>query len=59
MAAGDSPMDGGPLRVRVDWFSIASKCDSCLQTFPHLAAFSASGSVTPSALVTPQDMQLV
>jgi len=44
MAAGDSPMDGGPLRVRVDWFSIAGKCDSCLQTFPHLAAFSASGS---------------
>jgi len=30
--------------VRVDWFSIAGKCDSSLQTFPHLAAFSASGS---------------
>jgi len=44
MAAGESPMGGGLQRVRVDWFLIAGKCDSSLQTFPHLAAFSASGS---------------
>jgi len=44
MAAGESPMGGGLQRVRVDWFSIAGKCDSSLQTFPHLATFSASGS---------------
>jgi len=35
-------MGGGLQRVRVDWFSIAGKCDSSLQTIPHLAAFSAS-----------------
>jgi len=44
MAAGESPMGGGLQRVGVDWFSIAGKCDSSLQTLPHLAAFSASGS---------------
>jgi len=37
-------MGRGLHRVRVDWFSITGKCDSSLQTFPHLAAFSASGS---------------
>jgi len=30
--------------VCVDWFSINGKCDSSLRTFPHLAAFSDSGS---------------
>ena len=30
--------------MRVDWFSITGKCDSSLQTFPHLTAFLASGS---------------
>jgi len=44
MAAGESPMGGGLQRVRVNWFSIAGKCNSSLQTFPHLAVFSASGS---------------
>jgi len=44
MAAGESPMGGGLQRVRVDWFSIAGKCNSSLQSFPHLAVFSASGS---------------
>jgi len=44
MAAGESPIGGGLRRLRVDWFLIAGKCDTSLQTFPHLAAFSASGS---------------
>jgi len=44
MTAWESPMGGGLQRVHVDWFLIAGKCDSSLQTFPHLAAFSASGS---------------
>jgi len=44
MGAAESPIGGGLCRVHVDWFLIASKCNSSLQTFPHLAAFSASGS---------------
>jgi len=44
MAAGELPKGAGLRRVRVDWFLIASKRDSSLQTFPHLAVFSASGS---------------
>jgi len=50
MAAGESPMGGGLRRVRVDWFSITSKCDSSLRTFPHLAAFSAGGSSLRAAI---------
>jgi len=37
-------MGRGLRRVCVNWFSIAGKCDSCLQTFPHIAGFLASGS---------------
>jgi len=37
-------MGGGLQRVGFDWFSIAGKRDISLQTFPHLAAFSASSS---------------
>ena len=44
MASGELSMVGGLPRVHVDWFSIVGKCDSSLQTIPHLAAFSASKS---------------
>jgi len=44
MAAGESPIDTELPKVHVDWFSIAGKCGSSLQTFPHLATFLDSGS---------------
>jgi len=30
--------------MHINWFSIATKCDSSVKNFPHLAAFSASSS---------------